>query len=59
MARISSGADAFDRHVVALLAAEQSIRIVFVGIIGRAAGDDSDVMALRERFCHEQRPFWR
>jgi len=50
VARIGRRADALDRDFVAYVAAEQGVGVARIGIVGRAAGDDADVVALCQRF---------
>ncbi len=47
MARVGCRADAFDRDFVKCVTAQQGIRVARIGIVGRAAGHDSNPVALR------------
>src|SRR5713101_3904937 len=44
-------------EIAAHLAAQQVVRMVFGGIVGRPAGQHGDLMALGQRFSHHDRDF--
>ena len=52
MSRISRRAYALDRHVISNIIPPKRVRVIFVGIVGRAPGHHGDAMPLRQFLCN-------